>query len=153
MEVYRITSEKWAGKLVASGYPARWNSQGSFVIYTAATRALACLENVVHRDTFLPRYLFLVTVIDVPDHIKIAEIKTKSLPGDWYKPGPAGYVICQETGDQWLAAKQTAVLKVPSAIIQNEYNFLLNPNHPDFGKIEVKSVEDFFFDERLGIRK
>ena len=84
MQVYRITLAKWSTELVASGNPARWNSKGKFVIYTAATRALACLENVVHRSGEGLDSGFNVMVISIPPKIIIKEIALTELPDDWH---------------------------------------------------------------------
>jgi RES domain-containing protein len=147
MEVYRISLAKWAGNLAASGNAARWNSKGKFVIYTAANRALACLENVVHRSGEGLNELFKTTVIAMPDDILVQELLPHELPKNWtlYE----NYHLCQQIGDQWLNSLSTPVLRVPSAIITNEFNFLLNPQHPDFKQIVIKQVEDFAFDPRI----
>lgn len=149
MEVYRITHRKWSGKLTAPGFPARWNSAGIFMIYTACSRSLACLESVVHRgssDFVIP---FILMEITIPDELEILEISVSDLPEDWNKSGNPGYRICQPFGDKWIIESKTAILKVPSAIIIKENNFLINPNHPDFKKISIKSEEPFIFDNRI----
>lgn len=147
MQVYRITLAKWSTGLVASGNPARWNSKGKFVIYTAATRALACLENVVQRSGEGLDSRFRVMIISIPIKIKTKEIKLSELPDDWHDN--LGYSDCQILGDQWYDEVTTAVLKVPSAIIQSEFNYVLNPKHSDFSKITLLKTEEFFYDPRL----
>ena len=149
MEVFRITHRKWSNKLTASGLPARWNSAGVFIIYTAGSRALACLENVVHKgsvDFVIP---FIVMEISFPDDLKILEISVEDLPNDWSKSGDIGYRKCQPIGDNWILKSDSAVLKVPSALVPKETNYLLNPNHPDFYKIVINSEEPFIFDDRI----
>jgi RES domain-containing protein len=153
MEVYRITHKKWSKKLTASGFPARWNSGGIFIIYTAGTRALACLENVVHKgyaDFLVP---FIIMNILIPDHLKILEISVDDLPVNWSKSGDSGYSKCQPFGDTWILKSDSAILKVPSAIVPGESNYLLNPNHPDFYKISIIVEEPFNFDDRLKNKK
>ncbi|MEZ0541170.1 RES family NAD+ phosphorylase [Fibrella arboris] len=147
MEVYRITLAKWANSLVASGRAARWNSADRFVIYTASSRALACLENVVHRTGRGLQADFRTICINVPDTLPIQAIELGTLPPNWddYEQ----YSYCQQQGDAWLVARQSAILRVPSAIVPAEYNYLLNPQHPDFAFIEIKAVEPFRFDSRL----
>lgn len=152
MKVYRITTKKWADRLVASGYPARWNSQGVFTLYSASSRALACLENLVHRDSTALQHLFRVSVIEFPDSLEIETILQKNLPKDWSLSGPKGYSICQPMGDKWNQEKQTLILRVPSVIIKTEYNYLINLSHPDIGKVKITDVEPFLFDDRLGAR-
>ncbi|MBC7923013.1 MAG: RES family NAD+ phosphorylase [Ferruginibacter sp.] len=147
MEVYRICLEKWSARLSASGQSARWNSRGKYVVYTAQSRALACLENVVHRSGEGLNALFRVMVIEIPAAVSLQEVDPAGLPDDW--PDYARYTHCQAIGDRWLAAGTTAVLRVPSAIIARESNFLINPAHPDFGRIHLVAREDFRFDPRI----
>ncbi|GAB2537624.1 RES family NAD+ phosphorylase [Spirosoma aerophilum] len=147
MIVYRITKAAYADRLVASGGAARWNSRGQFVIYTAATRALACLENVVHRGGEGLMDVFRVMVIDVPDHLPIDTISPETLPPDWFDYQQ--YTRCQQIGGEWISSSRSAVLRVPSAIIPSEWNYLLNPAHPDFGRIRLLSTEPFVFDPRI----
>lgn len=147
MLIYRITKTQYADRLVASGGAARWNPRGRFVIYTAATRALACLENVVHRSGEGLLENFRVMVIDIPDDLVIETILPDTLPPDWFDF--AGYGRCQALGDDWLSRNQSAVLRVPSAIIAQEWNYLLNPAHPDFPRIILLRTEAFVFDSRI----
>ena len=147
MEVYRICLEKWSTRLSASGQAARWNSRGKYVLYTAQSRALACLENVVHRSGEGLNALFQVMVIEVPAAVSLQEVDPAALPDDW--TDYARQAGCQAIGDQWLAAGAAAVLRVPSAIIARESNFLINPLHPDFDRIRLATREDFRFDPRI----
>ncbi len=149
MQVYRISLAKWTNKLNASGNKARWSKKGSYVIYTASTRALACLENVVHRAGEGLQQSFKVMVIDIPDDILMEEILLKNLEGGWNKSDDSTYEICQAIGEDWLERAESAVLKVPSSIIQKESNYLFNINHPDFKRIRIIDLEDFEFDLRI----
>jgi RES domain-containing protein len=147
MNIYRITLAEYATALVAPGSEGRWNSYGNKMIYTAATRSLACLENLVHRDGEGLNELFKVMVINVPDNISVADLLIKDLPADWtlYKKQP----YTRSIGDAWLQSFESSVLRVPSAIIQYEYNYLINPAHPEFKHISIAATEDFLFDSRL----
>lgn len=147
MLVYRICLEKWSKELKASGAGGRWNSKGRFVIYTAATRALACLENLVHRSGEGLNNKFKVLTIEIPQSIKISEVNIKNLPEGWYEF--AQYNDCRCIGDEWINKNETAVLKVPSAIIPAENNFILNPSHKDFKRIKILRCDDFNFDPRI----
>ncbi len=147
MEVFRITKTQYADRLVASGGAARWNARGRFVIYTAATRALACLENVVHRSGEGLHDNFRAMVIHIPDFLRIQTIAPDQLPADWF--AFTMYAQCQEIGENWLLSGKTAVLRVPSAIVRQEWNYLLNPAHPDFSKIQLIRTEPFIFDPRI----
>ncbi|HVZ55452.1 MAG TPA: RES family NAD+ phosphorylase [Chitinophagaceae bacterium] len=147
MIAYRITLAKWAGRLTASGFAARWNSNGHFMLYSAGTRALACLENLVHRRSIGSNDLFRVTLINIPDDIRINKIDKEELPANWQEY--LHYTSCQIIGDKWLKENETCILQVPSAIIPEEYNLLINTQHRDFSRIAVHSIEPFVFDERL----
>lgn len=147
MDVYRITKAIYADRLVASGGAARWNGRGQYVIYTAATRALACLENVVHRSGEGLLDVFRVMVIEVPDDLVVETIDGTELPADWFDFHQ--YDTCQRIGGDWLRSGHSAVLRVPSAIIANEFNYLLNPAHPLFQRIRLLRTEPFGFDPRL----
>jgi RES domain-containing protein len=147
MQVFRITTEKWAGNLRGSGYAARWNSNGVFVAYTASSRALACLEMVVHLNSDRLKSEFKMSVVDIPEDLGKTEINIEDLPEDWTDHD--GYQVCQEIGDKWIQDFDTCVLKVPSAVIKHEFNYLINPQHPDFFKLKIVEIEDFEFDLRI----
>ncbi len=133
--------------MTASGQPGRWNGKGYFVLYTTGSRALACLENTVHRSGEGLNQNFKVMVIDIPDRIKMEEIKLRDLPKDWHLF--ENYYKTQVIGNDWVRKGKTAVLRVPSAIVPLEFNYLLNPNHPDFAKIKLGGNETFVFDPRI----
>lgn len=147
MTVYRITHEKWSKKITASGNPARWNSKGKYIIYTSSTRALAVVENLVHRNGEGLNEIYKILEIEIPGNIKISELTASELKNDWsnYK----NYSLCRKIGDKWINECKSCVLKVPSALIKEEHNFLININHPDFTKIKIKKISNFIFDERL----
>lgn len=147
MEVYRITLSQYADQLYASGRENRWNLRGEAVIYTASSRSLACLENVVHSSGEALSNPFTVLVIYVPDDVHIVTVNPQSLPPDWTQQ--ARPAACQQAGSQWVRANESAVLRTPSAIIPKEYNYLLNPQHPDFTRIRVIEKEVFIFDARI----
>jgi RES domain-containing protein len=147
MIVYRITLEKWAQGLNASGYPARWNSKGNFVVYTLSSRALACLENVVHRSGEGLNRLFKIKEIEIPDNLEMETITASKLPENWQEF--VNFPVTQEIGNNWISKRLSPVLCVPSVIIPGESIFLINQNHPDFSKITLRSVTDFIFDARL----
>lgn len=151
MESYRITTKKWATTLQASGFASRWNSSGKFVIYSAENRSLACLENLVHRNGFGLTSDFCVVTILIPDDITTLQITSNQLPKNWDDLSEVGHLICRDFGDKWLDSQTAAVLIVPSVIIKNEQNILLNPNHQDFKKIKIVATDNFLFDERFSI--
>ena len=147
MIVYRITTDKWCRNLQASGNSARWNSKGNFMIYSAGSRALACLENIVHRSGEMSGKIYKVMLIEIPASLQIQEIKKVSLHKDW--KSLTNYSFCQQIGNQWLKEGISAIIKVPSVIIDEEFNYLINPQHNQFKKIKLVNVEEFSFDARF----
>lgn len=151
MNIYRIGQTKYARDTRGSGIDGRWNLLGRYVIYFGGSLALSCLEKLVHTPgTSLYTGDFSVTIAEVPDKLPIKEVTVKELvklDPDWNRV--INYPITQSIGDAWLQSRETAVLKVPSAIIEMEYNYLVNPAHPDFNKIKLVAVSKFTFDNRL----
>src|SRR5580700_8090688 len=147
MLVYRITLAKYAGHLLASGRAARWNPNNVKMIYTASSRSLACLENAVHRDQIGLQQLFSIMTTSCPDDLPKKTILLNELP-----PGWADYdkmFATQRIGERWMRENKTAILQVPSSIIEEEVNYLLNPGHPDFKKIKIVKTQPFVFDSRI----
>jgi RES domain-containing protein len=153
MKVFRIEREKYLditlqgfGAALTEGY--RWNSINTHLVYTAESRALATLEVSVHLDFLedLPTDRFYVE-IEIPDDIKILELSIDQLPENWDTKPPI--LETQFIGDDFVSQKNAAVLKVPSAIVPPEFNYLINPNHPDSAKIKVISVHRLQFDNRF----
>ena len=147
MMVFRITTEEWCTSLQASGNAARWNARGRFVIYAAGSRSLACLENLVHRSGVWQGKTYKVMVIEFSDNIKIETIEIEDLKKNWERIDNFSY--CRTQAGKWLNSGIAAILKVPSVIIKKEFNYLINPQHPDFKFIKLKGVEDFDFDQRF----
>ncbi|CAD5279149.1 MULTISPECIES: RES family NAD+ phosphorylase [unclassified Imperialibacter] len=147
MKVYRITLAKFSTGLYASGFVARWNSKGTFVIYTAGSRSLACLENLVHRSGEGLDGGFRVMTIEIPDDLAIDRVVLNDLPVNWKEFSQR--VSTRVMGDKWVANGKAAVLKVPSAIITEEFNYILNANHREFNRIKLISSDEFSFDRRL----
>ena len=151
MQVYRITKTKYAKSLVAPGFAGRWNSEGEGMIYTGGSASLSCLEVLAHKSgAALTSGNFSMAVIEIPDSIFVSEITLdllQALNSEWFKV--LFYPITQKLGSQWVYEMKSSVLKVPSAIVDREYNFLLNPLHPDFLKIKLVDVIPFNFDSRL----
>lgn len=147
MRVYRISLAIYSTKLLASGNPARWNSKDVKMIYTAQSRALACLENIVHRDSKGLQKNFRIMEIGIPDEIKIEKIQETDLIADWKNFYKMPYT--QQIGDDWINNSKTAVLQVPSVIVSGDFNYLINPAHKDFSSIKLLSAVPFEFDSRI----
>ena len=147
MEIYRIVKTEYSNALFASGRVNRWNYKGEKVIYTAASRSLACLENVVHSSGELLLGQFMVMVIYVPDELSIDIIGRTQLPDDWFFR--ARHPACQTLGSEWYQSRTSPVLKVPSAIVHQEYNYLLNAEHDQYNHIQLVDQRPFAFDPRI----
>ena len=116
------------------------------MVYTSESLSLAALEVLVHVDrNTIPADLVQLEA-DVPDDLAILQIHSQSLPKDWRTyPGSS---LLQRKGDEWLAARSTAVLQVPSSVIVEESNFLLNPEHAEAHRFAIVSVRNFVYDSR-----
>jgi len=143
MLLYRITLARYSHALISSGRAARWNPNEVKMIYTASSRSLACLENVVHRDKIGLSRAFNLMVIECPDHVGINAVPLEYLPADWTDFDQM--IKTQRLGEQWIRSGSSAILQVPSSIINEEVNFLINPNHKDFELIRIKNTQPFFF--------
>jgi RES domain-containing protein len=130
----------------ARRFGGRWNSPGTPVVYVASTRSLAALEMVVHLD----RSTLLASFVLIPcefDERLMTTVDRRILPASWRGDPPPPELAA--IGDAWVKQATSAVLAVPSAIIDEENNFLLNPAHKEFSEISVGASLDFTFDERL----
>jgi RES domain-containing protein len=117
------------------------------VVYTSATLSLATLEYFVHVDPQdMPKDLVAIPA-EVPDTLARTEIRAETLPANW-RAYPAPEAL-GELGTAWVRARRTAILLVPSAIVPQERNVLLNPAHADFRHIRLGTPEPFSFDPRL----
>ena len=118
----------------ARRYGGRWNSKGVAVVYTSGSISLAILEVVVH----IPAYDLLEQYVFIPvefDRKLVRTLKPKDLPENWNRdPSPQAN---KQIGDSWVQSNQSAVLEVPSAIVPTEKNYLINPAHPDFSKLNI----------------
>ncbi len=127
-------------------FGGRWNSPGLAVVYVASTRALAVLEMAVRLDRSTLLTSFVLIPCEFHEKLVIA-VDRAVLPMNWRRdPAPPELAAI---GDLWIKKVRSAVLAVPSAIIEAEINFLLNPAHPDFSKISIGDPEAFEFDPRL----
>ena len=147
MIAFRICSAKYASRLQASGAEARWNRKGEKVIYASGSRSLACLENIVHRSDHGIQGLFKILILDVPDDLGREAVNVKKLPPAWTRFNNCK--ICREMGSSWYKANKTPLLIVPSALIPEEFNFVINTTHRDFSRIRLIGTEDFYFDPRI----
>ncbi len=151
MILYRIGRNKYSEDLSGNGSKTnggRWNNIGIPCIYTAETRALSVLEFTVHNSLDDVRRALSITQFDVPGH-SIFECKISTLPGNWRDwPHPRE---TRDFGSEMLIKAEYLILKFPSVIIPQEFDYILNPTHKDFQLIDKSKlkVEDFVYDIRL----
>lgn len=150
-QIWRIGKARYAatlfsgeGSLLVGG---RWHHQGECVVYTSESHSLAQLESLVHfrRRRKLPPLVEACAL--VPDGIRIEEIDLRSLPARWNHTLPYDRVTA-DLGSAWFQSQKSAVLRVPSALARGS-NYLLNPLHPDFKRIQLSKPSQFRYDLRL----
>lgn len=150
MQVFRLTRKKYANTLSGQGAAKagnRWNSKGVEMIYSANSRALAMAEVAVHLTlATLPRN-FVMMEVHIPDYVAIEKLSISPLPKGWNKHPPIS--ATQHIGNQFIAEQKNLVLQVPSAVVPGDCNYLINPFHSDFSKIQIGDVQEFPWDERL----
>ena len=147
--VWRITTRRFAATAFdgegARFYGGRWNSPGESVVYCAATASLAVLEMLVQDSPLRARYALISA--NLPNRLRIKKLTLRQMPAQWRDP--RGNDALRVLGDQWLRSGSSAVLMVPSAVIPDESNYLLNPAHADFGHIKIGQSADLNTDARL----
>jgi RES domain-containing protein len=130
----------------ARRYGGRWNAPGRRVVYASLHLSLAALETLAHADRRRFERDYVVFEINVPNDL-ILELRDEDLPADWrMRPGSPG---ARAVGDAWLTQRASVALSVPSVLVPQERNLLLDPEHPRFDEVRVEGPEDFRFDERL----
>ena len=147
MLIYRLGSGRYPPNdwLGASLYGGRWNHKGTPAIYAAASRALCALEVLANANELAGDYI--ATPIELPDDLAVRRVSIDSLPSDW--DAAQATTGTADIGTEWAERLETVVLVVPSAIIAQEQNYILNPRHPDFSRVRFLTSEPFHFDDRL----
>jgi len=148
MIVYRLANAAYINDLSGTGaklYGGRWNTPGVAAIYTAENISLSALEILVNTDKNKVPPSYSLLKLHIPDSLAVKDIKAGNLKEKWYND----FEYSQFIGSEFLRSGKEAVLKMPSAVVREEHNFLLNPAHADFKKITIKEVTTFDFDVRL----
>lgn len=149
MLVWRICSRKHR-RLDGEGarrYGGRWNHTGTSIVYTSGSLSLAVLELFVHVDINTAPGDLVAIQVDIPDTLTIETVKIESLPRVWrHYPGAEAL---KDIGTAWAEKASTAILAVPSAVIPEERNYLLNPAHRHFKRIRIRKPVAFRFDPRM----
>ena len=151
MRLWRICRAPFAenplsgkGGLFASG---RWHGRGRRVVYTSATLSLAALEMLAHVDRDNAPDDLVRIEIEPPEGAAVERVRRDRLPAGWRTlPAPAEL---KRLGNEWLDGRRTPLLEVPSSVVPEESNFLVNPEHPDVARFRVVSTAPFGYDPRL----
>ena len=131
----------------ARRFGGRWNGLGTRVVYASATLSLAAIEFFVNLDRDTEPDQLVAVSADIPDDTRIGYIEVSDLPKNWRSyPVPEEL---QDLGTAWVTSASAAVLVIPSAVIPEERNYLLNPAHPDFKRFRLNKPEAFHFDPRM----
>lgn len=153
MIVFRLTKSTYKNGLSGRGaeiYGGRWNSKKTPMVYTSQSRALCMAEIAVHSPLgIIPKDYFLVT-IEIPDDCKTKQVNETELPAGWTSIPHIHQT--QELGDRFIQDAECLVLKVPSAVVQGDWNYLINPLHQDISLVKIISAEEFNFDKRLFVK-
>ena len=148
MIVYRLSHAKYATSLNSSGAANRWNRAFQFVIYCSENISLCALELLAHTNGIRPAGEFKVMEIEIKNPVGVKAIDAKELPENWHQLH--SYAQTQMIGSEWYESKSSLCLKIPSAIIQSEYNYIIHTQHPHFTKkVKLKATRDFFWDNRF----
>lgn len=146
MLVFRIAHKKYAQNLSVSGLSGRWNSNGKLVLYTAENISLALLENMIYRVGTGFNDDYKIMVIEIPDE-SFETVETDKLPKNWRKI--ESYPILQKIGDAWYDEQRSLCLKVPSSVMPENYNLIVNTTHPDFKNVKLIEILPYEPDDRL----
>lgn len=127
-------------------YGGRWNSVGMPMVYASEHQSLAALEVRVHIDRTRMRMLYKCFAFQFDEQL-MEVFPIRALPKDWRQEPPPPSL--QLLGDNWVKSGSSVILAVPSVVIPNELNYLINPKHADFAKLKIENPTDFAFDQRL----
>lgn len=147
--VWRLLTDRFAHSAFSGAgarlYGGRWNLKGTPMVYTAGSQSLAMLEMLVQDEPLRARYVMLSATL--PANLKIEHVTPAQLPVDWRDAGARDQL--QAIGNAWVERNESAALAVPSAVIPDETNYLLNPRHPSMARIVIGKPREFITDLRL----
>lgn len=147
MLVYRLAHPKYAQDI--SGYGAllvagRWNFKGHRVLYTAENSSLALLEYLAHTEGVTRKLPYQLITIEVPDH-SMEKLSIPELEDDWKN----NLMYTRELGTNWIDGRSSLIFKIPSVLNEDNYNYLVNPEHGEFNKVKIINSKEITFDKRL----
>lgn len=151
MTIYRLSIEQYKDDISGTGaklYGGRWNTAGIPVLYSTENISLSVLEILVRTNiNLIPLHYYLLK-IELPDNAAINTINKNKLKKEWKTD--IGYT--QWIGNEFLKSNKSLVLKIPSAIVDEEHNFIINTEHIEFKKMKITSSKKFSFDKRLYLK-
>lgn len=151
MELYRIAQEKYAADLSGNGarmFGGRWNSEGHYALYTASSRSLALLEILAHVTLkLLNSKTYILITLHIPEKTPSEIFDEKDLPSGWNVPGME--YTTQKLGDKFLEGRKKLLLGVPSVLMPEELNYILNPRHLEMKHVKIKHQRVIRFNDRL----
>jgi RES domain-containing protein len=139
---FRETAFTGIGGLYAA---RRWNHRATAMVYTATSRALAALEFYIHLDPIDAPDDLLMAEAEIPDEL-VEQLDLRLLPSDWRE---LNNLACRDLGSGWAASGRSVALQVPSAVVEGDWNLLLNPRHADFSRIKLFAPKPFRYDGRM----
>jgi RES domain-containing protein len=152
MELYRICLTKYCTDISGKGAElcgGRWNRKGVPMIYTSSNRALSVLETLANSSFFPQNVSYSLVTLEIPNS-RLREIKVNTLPKNWSQREYSESTL--SIGTEWVYQKNELAISVPSCIMREEYNVLLNVWHRDFHSVKITHVREFEFDPRVILR-
>ncbi len=148
INVFRIVKKKYANTAFngtgSQNVSGRWHTKGRLAVYTSMSASLAALEILVHWQPIFNSQVFVLCCATIPKSCVDSKYRSIDLSD------PANdQNSTRRLGDQWFSYSNALALEVPSVIIASEFNYVINPMHPDFSKLTIISKKDFSFDQRL----
>jgi len=140
MITYRISNAQFSNDISGTGAKlvgSRWNSKGIPLLYTSQHISLAVLEMLVNTNFKDYNIALELMYINIPDQLPVASVEIKNLKQNWKDD----FEYTRYIGDEFIKQKESIILRVPSAVIAEEYNYLANPLHPDFTKISIRKTK------------
>lgn len=146
--VYRFSHFKFADDISGIGAKlkgGRWNNIGTNALYTSEHISLSLLELLVNASTLEQLQTMKLMEIIFPASATITEVKLEQLKKNWKHD----INYCQWLGNEMLKSNDSLIIKVPSSVVENEHNYIINPAHKLFNKVTLKNTTFYDFDERL----
>jgi RES domain-containing protein len=151
MEVYRITQKEFAEDLSGNGarlFGGRWNSEGFFALYASSSRSLALLETLAHTPAkMLDVRVYHLITLSVPENKLTQTISIQNLLPDWDAPDTRPFT--KKIGDTFLSNKKNLILQVPSVMMPEEINYVINPLHENMKQVKIVNKRRICFDKRI----